>query len=433
MTSIGAVVVGRLGLFGGMFDAQGLGKFALDSGQYFRHATTLAGQLRSDGMAAWWADSFPLHIKLYSLSIAALGPLLGSNILAVEPLNLIGFLAVLIVVCMLGTELFERRVGLAAAVVVAIWPTFLLHSTQVLKDQFFISGFLGLILICARLLIRSLDWRSGLLHGLIGGALLALLWIIKADFWEFLLLVLVVAFALLAVRFLRERTVSAGNVVAAFFLIVTLFGAPQLLGKYRKPNPHPLIIVSGTGANQVITINRAPGTPEPVQPPSRTSRGLSRLREKLAWARYLYANYPGTTSAIDSEVRLESWGQVVAYVPRALEIGLFAPFPETWLGTGAKVGRGGRILSGLEMMVMYVAYVLVGVALWRRRSQLPLWLLLTVSVGSVLALSLVTANLGALYRLRYPFWMLLIVLGTGGWFVWREKELAADYADSTDV
>ena len=42
-----------------------------------------------------------------------------------------------------------------------------------------------------------------------------------------------------------------------------------------------------------------------------------------------------------------------------------------------------------------------------------MFLFLVITIGAV-ALGLVVANMGALYRLRYPFWILLIVLGAGG-------------------
>jgi hypothetical protein len=31
----------------------------------------------------------------------------------------------------------------------------------------------------------------------------------------------------------------------------------------------------------------------------------------------------------------------------------------------------------------------------------------------MVALGLVVANLGTLYRMRYPFWILLVIMGTG--------------------
>jgi len=321
----------------------------------------------------------------------------------------------------LGNEVFNRRAGLAAAIIIAVWPTYLLHSTQVLKDQFFIPAFLGLVFVTVQLLNRSLSGPAGLVSGLIGGALVIFLWLVKADLWELSLVIVVTGVILLIARTVREKSILPGNLIAVFLLIACLLGTPQLFSRYRKPNPHPLLTVSGTGANQQITIHRAPGDQyPPIAPPSRSSTGMTRLRERIAWARYLYANYPDSGSTIDPHVRLESWGEIIRYVPRALEVALFAPFPNTWLAEGTKVGRGGRILSGVETLLLYFVYILAAVSVWKRRRFLAVWLVLSVAMASLIALSIVTANLGALYRLRYPFWMLLIIMGANGAFELRE-------------
>jgi hypothetical protein len=404
-------ISGRMGLARGFFDEQGLASFAVDSRQYFQRATELASILRSEGALAWWSGSDPLHIKLFSLSITVLEPVVGQNILAVEPLNLICYTLVLLLVFKLGSEVFSQRAAAWAAVVIAVWPTYLLHSPQVLKDQFYIPGLLGLSLICVRLLLRSMTWKVGLWAGLLGAILVSWLWLIKSDLWELSLLLVVTSLAFMVLRKLRERTLLVGNVVAVCLIICALLGAPRLFGKYSKPDPHPLLQVTGAGANQVITILGNPSAPVP--PPSRSSSGLERLRQKIAWARFLYANYPGSGSTIDPQIRFESWSQVIRYLPRALEIALFTPFPNTWFESGAKVGRFGRMLSGFETLVIYLIYVLIAVGMWRRKLSLAAWYLFSISLASMLALSLVTANLGALYRLRYPFWMLLIILGVG--------------------
>jgi hypothetical protein len=57
---------------------------------------------------------------------------------------------------------------------------------------------------------------------------------------------------------------------------------------------------------------------------------------------------------------------------------------------------------------------------WRQRRNLAAWLLaITIGLGTV-ALGLVVNNMGAMYRLRYPFWVLMVVLGAGGIsFLWE--------------
>lgn len=52
--------------------------------------------------------------------------------------------------------------------------------------------------------------------------------------------------------------------------------------------------------------------------------------------------------------------------------------------------------------------------IWREPRNLSSWLLLLIVVFGVTALGLVVSNVGTLYRFRYLFWMLLIILGAKG-------------------
>jgi hypothetical protein len=51
---------------------------------------------------------------------------------------------------------------------------------------------------------------------------------------------------------------------------------------------------------------------------------------------------------------------------------------------------------------------------WRARQRLSTWVLLCVILFGVTTLGLGIINVGALYRLRYGFFVLLIVLGMYG-------------------
>ena len=67
------------------------------------------------------------------------------NILTIEPLNLIYYLAILILVFKLGEAVFDYRAGLIAAGIVALWPSFLLHTTQLLRDPLLVLAVLVVI------------------------------------------------------------------------------------------------------------------------------------------------------------------------------------------------------------------------------------------------------------------------------------------------
>jgi hypothetical protein len=112
-------------------------------------------------------------------------------------------------------------------------------------------------------------------------------------------------------------------------------------------------------------------------------------------------------------VRFYSAADMVKFIPRALVIGFFAPFPNMWIQTGS-FGVAGRLLSGLETLAMYFLYLAAGFCLWRERRKLEMWFLFLVASTGILALGLVVVNAGALYRIRYVFWMMLIVIAARG-------------------
>ena len=123
---------------------------------------------------------------------------------------------------------------------------------------------------------------------------------------------------------------------------------------------------------------------------------------------------PESGSAIDRNVEFNTVRDLFLYLPRAFEIGSFAPFPESWFSGGQRVGSAGRLLSGAETFLIYLCEVLALIGLWRNRRCLSAWLLLLVAIFGVTVLGLIVSNVGTLYRFRYPFWILLIVLGALG-------------------
>jgi hypothetical protein len=124
--------------------------------------------------------------------------------------------------------------------------------------------------------------------------------------------------------------------------------------------------------------------------------------------------YPDSGSNIDVDVQLNGTADLLRHLPRAVAVGFFAPFPNMWLATGKQVGSTGRLLSGLESLLMYAIEGLALFGVWRARRRLSAWFLLSVASTGMIALGLVVINIGTLYRLRYVFLMLLIILAAGG-------------------
>ena len=110
-----------------------------------------------------------------------------------------------------------------------------------------------------------------------------------------------------------------------------------------------------------------------------------------------------------TDVDLRSPGEALRYLPRALGIGLFAPFPWQWQRLRPLPLR---LLCGGEMLVLYglQAAAFAGLLRRRRAATAPLWVCF---LGSAVALGLVVANTGALYRLRYGALLCIAVLAAG--------------------
>jgi hypothetical protein len=99
------------------------------------------------------------------------------------------------------------------------------------------------------------------------------------------------------------------------------------------------------------------------------------------------------------------------FLPRALQIALFAPFPSSWLSDFQFI----RLVAMAEMVIAYPCLAGVVVLLARRR-QTGILLAIYFCVSFMIVYGFVSANLGTLYRLRYVFLMIMMALGLLGWF-----------------
>jgi len=134
--------------------------------------------------------------------------------------------------------------------------------------------------------------------------------------------------------------------------------------------------------------------------------------------------YPDAGSNIDTNVRFSSLSDVVAYLPRALEIGLLAPFSSEWIASGVSVGSGFmRFVAGMEMMVSYALLIGMGVLLYIAKDKRPAVLLtILFAIVMIIFLSLVVCNIGTLYRMRFGNYQLLNGLGVLGWgLLWQKR------------
>ncbi|HEY0083032.1 MAG TPA: hypothetical protein VGB61_09600, partial [Pyrinomonadaceae bacterium] len=397
-----------------------------DSYQYRSAAVRMVEILKKNGLRAWAAEPERTHVKLISLQFAVLGPVFGYSALSAEPFNLFCYVLIVALVLLLGREVGGRRVGLLAAGIVAVWPTFLLHTTQFLKDPLFIAAALALILIVTTWLTRNYTWGAAARMGALMGGATVLLLLVRVKFGAIIYVFVFFGFALLVVRQWLERRVLYRNMI--FPLLILCAGALlpfYLAAGHQKLKQYP----SGQGGRQksapvtgrqlpgVITYARAASDrPKMSQGQAgQLSAALETAVIEIESARYKYnTSYPESGSAIDRNVEYKNLKNLILYLPRAVAIGFWSPFPAMWFGAGRNVGSAGRLMSGVETLLMYLCQLLVLVGIRRAPRCLPAWLLLSITLFGVTVLGLVVSNVGTLYRFRFVFWMLLIILGVKG-------------------
>jgi hypothetical protein len=334
------------------------------------------------------------------------------------------YLATLTLVFHLSQEISNRRGGFLAAAVVALWPSFLLHTTQPLRDPLFVAGMLAFIFVNVRLLSRDFPWGSALLTALSGGLVAAIVWLSRDTMQEVLMATSGIAGALLLIRQFGNNYFHAGSgssapgwrtraptLVGMALLIVFSVGIPRILPKFRRPDRNDP--ANSTSRDDIWQNSRrkmrdtlVEQQPSSANPWSLFVARVGKLR------RGFVVEFSDAGSNIDSDVQINSTVDFVRYLPRAAMIGFFAPFPKMWFVTGHQVSWSGRLLSGVEMLAIYLVEVLAILELWNGRRRLAVWFLWLVAAMGMISLGLVVINMGALYRLRYCFVILLITLAS---------------------
>lgn len=402
-------------------DYQGL--FTYDSSAYRVEAISLADTFHRRGFLDWIQAPSQLHVRLYSICYLNAGPLAGLDILAVEPLNLSYYLLTLTLVYVISRAVFSRRAGLLAASIVAFWPSFLLHTVQFLKDPLYIACILGLVLVLVSCLSRNYSVPAGAALGLAGASLTLLLWPVRSNMWGLTPIFIGGATVLLILRQVREKSFSFGNILCAILLIISALWFQNI---FRGSEPRPRVASAPPpasavqGGEQEVPARLA--QPEPAPPPSLLKAKLDHIAREINRLRLGFIkSYISGGSNIDTDVRFDGLGDVIRYTPRALLIGFFSPFPDMWFSPGKEVGYGGRLLAAFETLLMYCSFPLTIFGLWKARRRWGAWVLIMVSSAALSVLGMIVTNIGALYRMRFAYWMLLAIIGANGILHLREE------------
>lgn len=327
----------------------------------------------------------------------------------------------LVLVGLLERLLGDRRRAIWATLPLVCFPSAVTWYALLNKDELTIAGQVLFVFGCAALAAWSAAgppsrrvWPAA--AAVVGGALL--IGLARAYMLDLLVgvMVLIAASALVAVTTGRLRRRVPGRrvvvvCVVAWALAAALGGLrawlPGVLGvAVDLPDDPHLQKVEGKMRGAHAGWERSAWLPS----------GLDRRLRILAVRRdAFFVQYPGAASQIDEGVHFHRAADVVAYVPRAAVVAVLAPFPATWLDRGGSAaGTLLRRVTAVEMAVVYASLAGLPLAVWRWRRRAETWVVVAVCLGFLILYGLVVPNVGALYRIRYAFLMILVGLGLAG-------------------
>lgn len=287
-----------------------------------------------------------------------------------------------------------------AVLLIIILPSSWQWTTQFLKDTISIAGFsLVFFAFIQSVVMRDKDdiakWLRHVGVPLLFGG--ALIWLVRPYILQLLvagsfsaLVVVCLAFLL---RRVPPRLVMTTTAVAVVTLLLSLEG------------------------NYIFLVNDQRHDRLTLKMPSSSSSSSSFLDNGVFRLQTIRDGYCLTKdrvgSSIDCDVKMSNVADAIAYLPRALQIGLLSPFPSSWFAKAKTPGGGQmRMIAGGEMLIAYLIFSSTLMLLIRRKVRLSLPLLMGVVYLLIPLLIETYANpeVGTLYRMRYIFWTGLMAM-----------------------
>lgn len=382
----------------------GHGLLMNDAIVFHNMAVEIAHRIHVSGWTEWYL--YPQGASANVGLLSALYSLLGPDPAWFIPFNAAAHATGALLIYRIGSDLVSSDVGklggLLAGICFLVFPSGLQWYGQNHKDAFAIAG--TLLALGAWLNTHNpqfrLEWRNlgmGLVATSSGVVLLGLV-------RPYYVLVIVIGFV--ASFLVSSIWRSSIRQIAVRFMFIVLLAAlaagfarlGTAVGVYGE-NLSPSTLFS----SKQFEWKASETAPETLD---RILRRASEIRAHFVF----FGRSVAAGSEIDGDHLPDTAWRAIAYFPRALVVGLFAPFPSTW---GERVTLP-RLAGAMETACWYLAFLGAVVAVVRHKSRKLL-------AGAVFCAVLITMlayihpNVGTLYRQRYGLWHFCMLIGCIGW------------------
>lgn len=383
-----------------------------DAAYFDSVALALANEIHKYGWSSW--QLFPTASASGNVALlGALYALFGHDPTLAIPLNSAFHALGGVLLYMLAMELSPNRLvgkyaGIIAATLFVIFPSALNWYGQIHKDGYAIVGIFLVLLIWVRAFKGGNDFESWAWLSIANFFAILFLASIRPYYLKLLFVVVLVALGVMLIN----HVVFKRKMPWIFFVtaLITLVPAQKFVasvGASEALAGDGYSTWQSTKQNWQWQSNRwIPDFFETqIETVARTRIGLIEYGKSMA-----------AKSIIDAEVAPESAIEVIQYIPRAFQVALLAPFPSTWADQLSLT----RLIAIGEMLIIYLC--LPGLFfLWRFHKPPPVLFTAYFAMVFLTIYGVTIANIGTLYRVRYGFEFIMVLLGVIGWLTYFDK------------
>lgn len=386
LLTLSLMLAGKFNLLSAWITPQGYTYIASDSIDCHWKAIDLMHKLQHGQFGLWWIVDSRFHTRCASLCYWLWGNWTGLGVLSYWPVNITAFWTLWIVWRRLIMHLGGRTIHPSWG-----WlclPTLMFHCTQLIRDPLYLA--FGLIWLIACLdFIKSQDSRTS------SKALLTVLICCPFLFW------------------VRERFWILTQLTVLIWLFGFIFSACIKKSKWSTVCKIFLLCIFINISSIPKTLKRISFFEETVLSSEEKFHESAKLHffSKIAGLRNEFIERYNQSSDLDQHIQFYSDSDVVRYIPRALQIANFMPFPSMWFQHEGKTGHVGRLISALEICFIWLILAIL-ICTFPHWWKNPCYLM---CIGLILvhycALGCVIVNGGALYRMRYLCWLMIMAMG----------------------
>lgn len=314
------------------------------------------------GGSVWSAEfNGTLSERIQVLISAGIYAVFGMHPFAVKLLNAAGGAVCVALLFFIASAFASREAALSTALLAALWPSHVFYFSQNLKE-----ASVSLLAYAGLLLALSAGFGKGALREAAPRAAGACAFLLAAGFYRSYVLLCLSGALLLSLLWECARTRPPKRALLTMLAVAAALAAyPRasrgLLDAFN--NRSALIQTSQRSASPLMPVTIDELDPEIVHSPT-SPRGItgfrqSRQRADRRWARTHSKREIGTQ--IYPDASFESWGDVLAYLPKGAFHVLFMPLP----GLYPMDGKLGRYLAAIENVALLALAALAAAGLTR--------------------------------------------------------------------